>query len=125
MALEKLALEAKIPEPRIYEIESEAPNAFATGRDPEHSIIVATRGLLEKLDRSDIEGVVAHEMSHIRNFDIRLMGIVAILVGMVALLADIFMRSLWFGGGNSRDREKGNGIFIVLGIVFSREPPAL
>lgn len=118
-AAQNMAIAAGLPMPKLYVIEDRAMNAFATGRDPKHAVIVATRGLLERLDRSDVEGVVAHEMSHIQNFDIRLMGIVTILVGTVALLADFFMRSLWWGGGRSRDRERENGIFAILGIFFA------
>jgi heat shock protein HtpX len=116
---QNMAIAAGLPMPKLYVIEDSAVNAFATGRDPKHAVIVATRGLLEKLDRSDIEGVVAHEISHIKNFDIRLMGIVAVLVGTVALLADFFMRSLWWGGGRTRDEKRGNGIFAVIGIIFA------
>lgn len=118
-AAENMAIAAGLPKPKLYVIEDRALNAFATGRDPEHAIVVATRGLLERLDRSDIEGVVAHEMSHIKNYDIRLMGIVTVLVGTVALLSDFFMRSLWWGGGRSRDRGRGSAIFAILGIVFA------
>lgn len=118
-AAENMAIAAGLPRPKLYVVEDRAMNAFATGRDPKHAIVVATRGLLEKLDRSDIEGVVAHEMSHIKNYDIRLMGIVTVLVGIVALLSDMFMRSLWYGGGRSKDRGKGSGVFALLGIIFA------
>jgi heat shock protein HtpX len=118
-AAENMKIASGLPMPRLYVIEDAAINAFATGRDPERGVIAASRGMLDKLNRSEIEGVIAHEMSHIQNYDTRLMGIVAILVGSIALLADIFMRSLWFGGGN-RDRDKrGGGIFLIVGIVFA------
>lgn len=116
---ENLSMAAGIPMPRLYVIESPAPNAFATGRDPSHAAVAATTGLLEKLDRTEVEGVIAHELSHVRNYDTRLMAIVAVLVGMVIVLADWFMRASWFGGmgGSDRNRDKGNAIFMVLAIV--------
>lgn len=124
-AVENMQIASGLPMPKLYVIEDRAINAFATGRDPEHGVVVATRGLLEKLDRSEIEGVVAHEMSHIKNFDTRLMGIVAILVGSVAILADMFMRSMFWGGGRSRDRSRGGGIFLILGIAFAILAPII
>jgi len=123
-AAENMRIASGLPMPKLYVIEDQALNAFATGRDPEHGVVVATRGLLQRLDRSDIEGVVAHEMSHIKNFDTRLMMIVAILVGSVALLAHFFMRSMFWGSGN-RDKGKGGGIMIVLAIVFAVLAPII
>jgi len=117
---ENLAMGAGVPTPKLYVIDDTAPNAFATGRDPEHAVICATSGLLSKLDRVELEGVLAHELSHIKNFDTRLMGIVAVLVGMVAFLSDWFMRSLWWGG--RRDREGRNnlgGLLVLLGVIFA------
>lgn len=112
---ENLCIAAGLPMPKLYVIESNSLNAFATGRDPKHGVVCATRGLLERLDRSDLEGVIAHELSHIKNFDIRLMLIVSVLVGTIAVLADFFMRSLFWGRG--RDRDKQNGIFIAFAII--------
>lgn len=118
---ENLALAANVPMPRVYVIEDQAPNAFATGRDPKHAAVCATRGLLEKLDRTELEGVIAHELSHVRNYDTRLMAIVAVLVGIVVILTDWFMRASLFGGMGGRDsnsdRDRGNAIFMVLAIV--------
>jgi heat shock protein HtpX len=125
---ENLSLAAGIPLPKLFVINSPAPNAFATGRDPKHAAVVATSGLLEKLDRTELEGVVAHELSHIRNYDTRLMAIVAVLVGMVIMLADWFMRASWFGGfGNSgdRDKDRGNVIFTVLAILAAMLAPII
>lgn len=117
---ENLAIGAGIPMPGLYVIEDSAPNAFATGRDPKHAIIVATSGLLQKLTRTELEGVIAHEMSHIKNYDTRLMSVVAVLVGMVALLGDWLIRSTWFGGRRSRDEDNRlAGIIMLLGIVFA------
>jgi len=124
---ENIAMAAGLPKPKVYVIEDTAPNAFATGRDPRHAVVCATRGLLEKLDRSELEGVIAHEMSHIQNFDIRLMAIVTILVGMVAFLSDWFMRMLWWGGGRRRNNDRGSldAIFVVIGIVFAILSPLI
>ncbi len=118
--VENLCIGAGLPTPRIYMIDDSAPNAFATGRDPEHAVVCVTSGLLEKLDKLELEGVIAHELSHVKNYDTRLMGIVAILVGTVAFLADWFLRSLWWGRG--RDREDQNniqGILAIVGIILA------
>lgn len=111
---ENLAIGSAMPMPKLYVIEDSAPNAFATGRDPDHAVVCATTGLLAKLDRSELEGVIAHELSHIRNYDIRLMSIVTILVGVITLLADWFMRHLWWGRGQDSREEKGS-----LGAILS------
>ncbi|MDO8621304.1 MAG: M48 family metallopeptidase [Candidatus Levybacteria bacterium] len=126
--VENLCIGAGIPIPKIYIIEDSAPNAFATGRDPKHSVVCVTTGILEKLDKAELEGVIAHELSHVQNYDIRLMSIVVILVGLVALLADFFMRSLWYGG-DRRDRgnREGNaqGIFLLIGIALAILSPII
>jgi heat shock protein HtpX len=109
-AVENLCIGAGLPMPEVYVIEDGAPNAFATGHDPEHAYVVVTRGLLQKLDRLELEGVIAHELSHIGNYDIRLMTIVVVLVGLVALLADLMLRLTFFGAGRrSRNRGRGGG----------------
>lgn len=120
--VENLAIGDGIPMPKVYMMDEDAPNAFATGRDPKHGIVVVTRGLREMMNKSELEGVLAHELSHVKNFDTRLMGIVAILVGFVAILADMFLRSLWWGGSRRDDnRDNGNAqmIFLILGIIFA------
>lgn len=114
--VENLCIGAGIPMPDVYIIDDESANAFATGRDPKHAVICVTTGLLHKLTKIELEGVIAHELSHIKNYDIRLMAIVAILVGFIAILADFFMRSLWFRG---RDNDKAQGIFLLIGIVLA------
>lgn len=119
---ENIAIVTGLPMPKLYVIDDTAPNAFATGRDPNHAVMVATSGILDKLDRAELEGVIAHEMSHIKNYDIRLMAVVAILVGMVAFLADMFMRSMWYKGGRSK---KDSGIFIIVGIVLAILSPII
>ncbi len=120
--VENLAMADGLPMPKVYILEDAALNAFATGRDPKHAVVVATRGLLDRLNKAELEGVIAHELSHVKNYDIRVMAIVVILVGFVAILADMFMRSLWFGGMR-RDDDRGNGqlqmIFLIVGIVFA------
>ena len=118
-AVENLAITAGIPRPRIYLIPEAAPNAFATGRDPEHSSIAVTVGLLERLDQTELEGVLAHELSHVKNLDIRVMMIVIVLVGALSLIGHQFLRFSLFGGRRrSSDREGGNNILAIAGLVF-------
>ena len=126
--VENLCIAAGVPLPKIYVINDSSPNAFATGRDPKHAVICVTTGILQRLNKIELEGVIAHELSHVKNFDIRFMGIVAILVGFIAILANFFMRSLWFGGGRDNDRQgSGNiqAIFMLLGIVFAILSPVV
>jgi len=124
--VENLSIGAGIPMPKVYVIDDSAPNAFATGRDPKHAVVAVTTGLIEKLDKLELEGVIAHELSHVKNFDIRLMAVVAVLVGVVALLADFFMRSLWYGG-HRRDSDRGNaqGVFLLIGIALAILSPVI
>lgn len=124
--VENLCIGAGLQMPKIYIINDSAPNAFATGRDPKHAIICVTTGILEKLNKIELEGVIAHELSHIKNYDIRLMAIVVVLVGLVALIADFFMRSLWFSG-NRRTRGNNNmqGIFLLIGIILAVISPII
>lgn len=124
---ENLCIGAGLPKPKLYVIEDSAPNAFATGRDPKHAVICVTTGLLDKLTRTELEGVVAHELSHVKNYDIRLMSIVSVMVGLIALLGDWFFRARLFGGGKSRDREDNQlgAIIMVIGIVFAILSPII
>lgn len=115
--VEELALAAGIPTPRIHLIDDTALNAFATGRDPEHASIAITTGLLDRLDREELQGVIGHELSHVRNLDIRYMLLVGVLVGSVALLADFFMRYTWWGGGRRGSREGGGGLQALLTVL--------
>jgi len=118
--VENLAIAAGLPLPRIYILEEPQPNAFATGRDPEHAVVAVTRGLLEKLDRAELEGVIAHELSHIGNKDMLLDSALVVLVGVVSLLSRMFLRFSYFGGSrrrrDSRESRKGS-ILMLLGIV--------
>jgi heat shock protein HtpX len=118
--VQELALAANLPMPKVYVIEDTAPNAFATGRDPKHASIAITTGLLQKLDREELQGVIGHELAHVRNFDIRFALLVAVLVGSIALMADFFLRFTFWGGrgrgGGSRDKG-GGGLQAVMFIV--------
>ncbi len=117
--VENLCITAGLPLPKIYIIDDTAPNAFATGRDSRHAVIAVTSGLLQKLDRSELEGVIAHELSHIGNRDILLSTVVVVLVGIVALLADFFRRSMWFGGGRRNNDRGGGGLIVIAAIILS------
>lgn len=114
--VENLAITAGLPKPRVYVMDDPAPNAFAAGRDTKHAVVAVTTGLLERLDRSELEGVIAHELSHIGNRDILVMTVAVVLAGFVAMIADIFLRMSFWGGGRDRD-SKGNAIVMALGIV--------
>jgi heat shock protein HtpX len=113
--VEELSIGSGIPKPRVYVIDDTAPNAFATGRDPEHAAIAVTRGLIAKMNRAELQGVIAHELSHIKNRDTLVMTLTVTLVGVVVLLADWFLRAMWWGGG--RDRGRGNGAGLPIAII--------
>jgi heat shock protein HtpX len=126
----ELAVAANIPMPRVYIIDDTAPNAFATGRDPQHASVAITAGLLQKLDREELQGVIGHELSHVRNLDIRFTLLVGVLVGSIALLADFFLRFSFFGGfsGGRRGRDNDNSgglqaVFFVIAIVLAIVAP--
>src|SRR5215218_8667923 len=122
--VEEMSIASGLPMPKVYIVEDSAPNAFATGRDPEHATVAVTSGLLEKLDRDELQGVIAHEMAHVGNFDIRYAMLVGVLVGTTVLISDFFLRGLWLGGG-SRGGGRGEGggyiqlIMIVVAIVLA------
>jgi heat shock protein HtpX len=123
--VENLGIAAGLPTPKIYIIEDSAPNAFATGRDPKHAAIAFTTGILDKLNRQELEAVTAHELSHVGNRDTLVMTVVSVLVGTVALIADWYMHSLWFGGHDRDSDNKGNAIFMILGIVAAILAPLI
>ena len=118
--LDALMVASGLPvKPRLYVVDDPQPNAFATGRNPENAVICVTTGLLEKLDYYELEGVIAHEMSHIKNYDIRLSCVVSVMVGFIVMLADLFSRLLFWGGIKDNDSDsKANGILMIIGLIF-------
>ncbi|MBU1033877.1 M48 family metallopeptidase [Patescibacteria group bacterium] len=124
---ENICMGQKMPMPKLYVIEDSAMNAFATGRNPEHAVVCATTGLLNRLNRSEVEAVVAHEISHVKNYDILLMSIVSILVGLIALLADWFMRMSFWGGNRKRDNDNNQlgAIMAILAIILAILSPII
>ncbi len=114
---ENLSITAGMPMPKLYVINDPAPNAFATGRDEKHAVVAATTGLLALLDRAELEGVIAHELSHVKNRDMLVMTVAVVLAGFVAIVADMFLRMSMFGGGNRDDNGKAGALFAVLAIV--------
>src|SRR5919106_6420059 len=128
--VEEMRLAGGLPPPRLWVIEDSAPNAFATGRDPKHASVAVTTGLLDKLDREQLQGVIGHEMSHIGNLDIRFTLLVGVLVGAIALLADWFLRFTFWGGGRRSDNDRGGGggamaLIFVLALVLSIVAPLI
>src|SRR4051794_6274910 len=128
----ELAIAANVPMPKVYLIDDTAPNAFATGRDPAHASVAITSGLLEKLDREELQGVIGHELSHVRNFDIRFSLIVGVMVGAIAILADFFLRfTFWGGMGRRSNRDSGSGgngiaaIIMIVAIVLAILAPII
>ena len=123
--VENLSITAGLPMPRLYYIPDPALNAFATGRDAKHAAIAITAGAIEKLNDNELAGVLAHELSHVGDEDIRLMSMVMVMAGLISLLANFFMRSLWFGGDRRRDDSNGdsNGLLLIVGIILSLLAP--
>jgi heat shock protein HtpX len=114
----EMAIASGLPVPAVYVIDDSAPNAFATGRDPAHAVIAVTTGLYQKLDRDELQGVIAHELAHVRNFDIRYTTLVAVTVGAIALLADFALRRMWWGGP-TRSRHRGSGPLILVAVLVA------
>jgi len=114
--VENLCIAAGLKMPKVYLINDRSPNAFATGRDPKHAVVAVTTGLLDMMTEAELEGVIAHELSHVKNYDIRLMGILAVLVGFVAILSDLFIRATFF---SRSDRNQSNAIFLIIAIVLA------
>ena len=125
--LDALMISSGLPaRPRLYVVDDPQPNAFATGRNPEHSIICVTTGLLDKLSYYELEGVIAHEMSHIKNYDILLTSVVTVMVGFLVMISDLFSRSFFWGSSKDRDDDsKGNGILMLIGLVLLIVAPLL
>ncbi|MBD3389265.1 MAG: M48 family metalloprotease [Candidatus Altiarchaeales archaeon] len=127
--IEEMAIAGGMPKPRVYVMPTQDINAFATGRDPEHSVVCVTEGCLMKLNRQELQSVIAHEMTHIRNYDIRFVTLVAVMVGLVSIISQMFLRSLWygsmFGGGRRRGGGGGNVVFLLLGIVLAIVAPLI
>lgn len=121
--VEGLAIAAGLPAPRVFVIDDPAPNAFATGRNPENAAIAVTSGLVERLDRLELEGVIAHELSHVKNYDTLVQTLAAVLAGTVVLLSDWMIRSFWWGGGRRRSDNEGgggaDGIFVLIGFLLA------
>lgn len=119
-AVESMAIASGLPMPKVYVMESQQINAFASGRNPEKAVICVTTGMLEKLNKEELEGVIAHEMGHVANFDIRFMTLTVVLVGMISIIAQIFLRSLWFSGnGGGKKDGKGQAILLLIAIIFA------
>lgn len=120
--VQDMAMVGRVPMPRVFIINDPSPNAFATGRDPDHSAVAVTQGLLDLMDREELEGVLGHEISHIRNYDIRLSTIAVVLVGVISFLSGIASRFIWFGGGSRDDDDENNNAFVmifkIVAIVF-------
>ena len=129
--VEGLAIAAGLPKPRCFVIDDTAPNAFASGRNPENAVIVVTTGLLQKLNRAELEGVIAHEMSHIKNYDVLVQTLAVVMVGVVALLSDWTLRTFFWGGGRRRSRDQSGGggnaaaVLIVVALVLAILSPII
>ena len=126
-AVENLSITAGLPMPKVYVVEDPAPNAFATGRDKDHAVVCATTGLLQILDKTELEGVIAHELSHIGNRDMLVSTVVVVLVGFISIISDVFMRSLMWGGMRRSDDREGNSgsIIMIVGIIFAILAPII
>lgn len=122
--VENLCITAGLPMPKIYLIQDSSPNAFATGRDPQHASIAVTTGLLATLNKVELEGVIAHELAHIKNYDIRVMTIVVVLVGLIVLISDIFLRMSLFRGGN-RDNKQGAAVILIIALILALLSPLI
>lgn len=122
--VESLIIASGLPMPKLYIMNSPQINAFASGRDPKHAVICVTQGAIDKLDKRELEGVLAHELSHVANFDIRYMTLATVMVGIISIISEIFLRSLWFQSGGDNNRKNG-GIFIIIGIVLAIIAPII
>ncbi|HSW48188.1 MAG TPA: M48 family metalloprotease [Candidatus Saccharimonadales bacterium] len=125
--VENLSIGDGVPMPKVYIMTDPSPNAFATGRSPQHASVAVTTGILEKLSKIELEGVIAHELSHVKNYDTRLMAVTAVLVGFIALLADVFLRNLFWGGmsRNNDEDNRGQVVFLIIGIILAIISPII
>jgi len=127
--VEEMAIAGGVPKPKVYVMPSPDINAFAAGRDPAHSVVCVTEGAIAKLNRQELSSVIGHEMTHIRNFDIRLVTLIAIMVGLVSIMAQLFLRSMWYGGGGRSERRGGGGglmiILLLVGVLLSIIAPLI
>lgn len=125
--IEGLAIASGLPKPKLYIMENPQINAFASGRDPQNAVVCVTTGALEKLSNQELEGVLAHEMSHIANYDIRFMTLTAVLVGMIAIISQIFIRSLWLGSmtRGRNNNNKGSAVFLIIGVLLAILAPII
>jgi heat shock protein HtpX len=117
--VEGLTIASGLLMPKLYIMNSEQINAFASGRNPQHAVVCVTEGALKKLDKKELEGVLGHELGHVASYDIRYMTLVSVMVGMISIISEIFLRSLWFRGNNNRENNNGNAIFLIIGIVLA------
>lgn len=122
--VENLSIAAGIPTPKIYIINDTALNAFATGRDPKHASVAITKGLLDKLTKAELQGVMAHEMSHVKNYDIRIQSVTVALIGLIALISDVFLRSMFYGR-RRRSQGRGGAVIIVIGLILAILSPII
>jgi heat shock protein HtpX len=122
--VEGLSIAAGVPMPSIYVINDRSPNAFATGRDPKHSSVAVTTGLLETMNRMELEGVIAHELSHVKNYDIRYMTLVMVMIGLIGILSSMLVRMFWYGG-RDRENRRGGGAILIIGIIFAILAPII
>ncbi len=122
-AAESMSIASGLPMPKLYVMNSNEINAFASGRNPENAVICATTGILEKLNKEELEGVIAHEMSHVANYDIRFMTLVAVLVGLISIISQMYLRSLWFGSMGDGENKKGGAILIIISLVLAIVAP--
>jgi heat shock protein HtpX len=119
-SVEGLCLASGLPMPQVYVMQNQQINAFASGRDSKHAVVCVTEGAPAKLSKEELEGVLAHELTHIKNYDVRFITLVAVMVGMISIISEIFLRSMWYSGAGSRnDRKGGNAIFMLVGIILA------
>ena len=123
--VDNLSIAAGVPTPKIYLIDDTALNAFATGRGPKSASVAITKGLRDQLEKVELEGVMAHELSHVKNYDIRLQSVTVALIGLIALISDIFLRSLYYGGRSRRSSSKASGVFVLIGIILAILSPII